>query len=629
MTYTVEPWDQVYLEFKVGPYGLPLDPLAIALDLADTGEGEPLPWMQPRIVREYRATMQTAIAAGSQSTITSTKGERSDLSAGLPWGLGTPTDLNVGGHYQDANPLDSDSAAPWGKSIAKHGETSAPWGKPPAMDSRHRLPWGDALAKDRGDYVGGWVMNPAFRDATPAVGWFSVDLMGDVYDDSAAFRALLNNDTARTIALFGDSDPVTFEAATEVELRFGHVPPRRPSVPHDLSVRITARQANERDANKRIPWGAGQSVWQDYNLPYPVEDNEEPVDPVEPPEIKAVYITMNTLQITDVETGTALDVQDVRISGDIDSLSWKFSGTLYGQGSLALVRPDSLGMKDIHVSLNTHEFVFSVERYSSDERFPTQKFQIEGVSRTQYMAAPFAPTRSYTNSSATTAAQAANAELANTGFSLTWPTGGNADLPDWPLPVGALSYRDKSPAQVIAQIVKAAGGVMIPAKAADSWTIQPRYPVSPWHWESAFPDEIVYIGMVRSRSAQYEPAPAFDGCYVSGVNQGVAVEVQRDGSGGLNPMPDIYEELITDSQPAISRGRNELSATGNKVVETLAVIIPENGAAPGLITPGQLVKVQHDNPAEDYLALCLSTSVSAKRAGAAEIYQNVTLERSA
>ncbi len=237
-------------------------------------------------------------------------------------------------------------------------------------------------------------------------------------------------------------------------------------------------------------------------------------------------------------------------------------------------------MKDIAVTINGHSWTFSIERYTSDERFPTSKFTISGVSRTQYMAAPFAPTRSYTNASATTAAQAANAELQNTGFTLSWPTGADKDLPDWPIPAGALSFQDKPPAQVVAQIVKAAGGVMVPHRNNDAWTIQPRYTVPPWQWDTAQPDQAIYIGMIRSRSAQFEAAQAYDACYVSGVNQGVAVEVQRDGSGGQNPMPDIFDDLITDPQPAISRGRNELAATGNKVVESLSVIIPENGAAP-------------------------------------------------
>jgi len=285
-------------------------------------------------------------------------------------------------------------------------------------------------------------------------------------------------------------------------------------------------------------------------------------------------------------------------------------------------------MKDIDVSINGHAWRFAIERYTSDERFPTMKYQVSGVSRTQYMAAPFAPTRSFTTTSPTTAAQAANAELQNTGFSLAWQISGAGTLPDWILPAGSLSFRDKAPAQVVAQIVKAAGGILVASPDSDSWTVQPRYKAMPWQWDGSH-DAEVYMGQVRTRSAQYEPGQAFNACYVSGTTQGEAVNVRRSGSGGTQPMPDVYDDLITDSQAAISRGKAELAAAGNKVVETLSLVIPEQGAAPGILVPGTLVKITHDNPAMDYTGLVTAIDIGVEGAGGVAIYQSVTLERNA
>ena len=42
-----------------------------------------------------------------------------------------------------------------------------------------------------------------------------------------------------------------------------------------------------------------------------------------------------------------------------------------------------------------------------------------------------------------------------------------------------------------------------------------------------------------------------------------------------------------------------------------------------------MVKVMHDDPLLDYMALVLAVSISVQKAGGAEIYQSVTLERSA
>ena len=627
MSYVVEQWSSVDLNFRGGPYAVSTESLAISLDFAQ-GLVPPLPWTKPSLFAEYLAPIQRAGSAQGATSITITPATPAGGERGLRWIRATDQDLGIRARFEASGQKDSAGVLAWGLAATKQGERAALWRQSGARDREQGLPWGRAFSIDRMGYVSCWVMKTPARDAERGFAWYSVNLTGTVYDDAAERYALLQTDTATTITLAADSGTIEITDPDNVELRFGWVKPARPSVPHDVTYRITARQAEPRDCGQRLPWGAGQSVWHDYNLPYPVEPNPDP-DPVEPPEFKTVYLIMNTLQITDVATGTPLDIQGVTIGLDIDSWAWKFSGTLYGQGSLALVAPGAGGMKDISVTINSHDWVFSIERYTSDERFPTEKFTITGVSRTQYMAAPFAPTRSYTNASATTAAQAATAELQNTGFSLPWPTGNDEDLPDWPIPPGALSFRDKSPAQVVAQIVTAAGGIMVPAMAADNWTVQPRYKVAPWNWETATPDAGIYIGMVRSRSAQYEPAPAFNACYVSGVSQGVAVDVQRAGSGGTAPMPDIYEDLITDSQPAISRGTAELAGAGNKVVETLSVLIPESGAAPGVVLPGMMVKVMHDDPLLDYMALVLAVSISVQKAGGAEIYQSVTLERSA
>lgn len=628
MAYIIEPWNGIALNLSDGPF-TQSNPLAIDLDFLWISY-PPFPWFNPSITVEYLAPMFAASTANSTGHLQQTAAIKADNSQFVLWGNAGATQHSSRIRFHVANTSDCASIAMWTLADIAESQQTMHWGYTATADQQHTVVWGVAQPSDRRDFVSSWVMNTRYRDRIANMDWFSVNLNGFVYDDSTAMLALLNTDAPLAINLDFSGVPNTLGSATKIRLQFGYVKPKRPSVPHDITRHLTARKATPRDTGRLIPWGAGTSVWNNWNLPYPIDTGPPiPPDPVDPPIRKIVYLIMNTLQITDVATGTPLDIQGVNISVDIDSLSWKFSGTVYGQGTLDLVRPDESGMKDIRVVINTHEWVFSIERYTSDEKFPTTKFSISGVSRTQYMAAPFAPVRSYTNSSATTAAQAANAELENTGFALVWPTAGDGDLPDWIIPAGALSYRDKTPAQVVAQIVTTAGGVMIPAMDADTWTIQPRYKTSPWNWDTVAPDAAIYIGMVRSRSARYEPAPAYDSCFVSGVSQGVSVDVQRAGSGGLNPMPDVLDDLITAAAPAISRGRNELAATGNKVVETLSVLIPEQGAAPGVLRPGQIVSVTHDNPDSDYVGLVIANSISVQKAGGAEIYQSVTLERRA
>lgn len=628
MTYIVEPFDGILLDLSNGSYTLP-DPLSIELEFVWISY-PPLPWASPSIAVEYIAPLFAAGVASAASLLSLTAATQADgLHTGL-WGNAKEVSHSARIAFQVANTSDIASKAAWGNANPIASKQTVRWEYSEAADNRRTIAWGNAISQDRGDFVSSWIMKTPYRDQLFSMGWFSVNLGGFVYDDAAALLALLNTDGPLTINLSGLGAPVANENTTKIRLKFGYVKPTRPIVPHDVTKRLTARKATARDGSRAIPWGAGTSVWNNWNLPYPV-DNGPPIppDPIDPPIRKIVYLVMNTLSVIDLETSTPLDIQNVTIGLDIDSISWKFSGTVYGQATLDLIAPGEEGMKDIGVTINSHSWVFSIDGYNSDEKFPAQKFTVSGVSRTQYMAAPYAPVNSYTNNSTLTAIQACEAVLTDTGFTLDWSTGDDGDLPDWSLPVGALSYRDKSPVQVIAQVVSAAGGVMIPAKAVDSWTVQPRYTTPPWQWDTVTPDAAIYIGMVRSRSGRYEPGQAYDACYVSGINQGVAVDVQLTGSGGLIPMPDIFDDLITDSQAAISRGRQELAASGNKVVETLSVMIPEAGAAPGVLLPGMIVSVTHDNPDKNYIALVLSTSINVQRAGGAEIYQSVTLERRA
>lgn len=626
MTYIVEPWDGVDLPFSIAPHSV-IDPLLVELNFERNFD--PLPWLSPSLHAEWRARLQSAVTKQGEFTFPSVTADRADHHSGAVWGQADFTAAPSALLFAAAEKGDAIRAGVWGIAEQKASALTLMWNRTVIADAMNLQSWDQGTAIDLVNYSARWKVS-GIADAARSASWFSVNLAGKVYNDAAAKMALHNTDNALGVVLNFSGDPNRLPSPVAVQFAFGYVPHARPSVPHDISNTITARQANPRDAIDRIPWGLGDSVWLDWNLPYPVDPNLPPgPEPGEIPDIKVVYLTMNTLQIETIIGEIPLDVQDVGISLDIDSLSWQFSGTVYGEASLYLIKPDEGGMKEISVTINGHNWLFMIERYTSDEQFPTKKFGITGITRTQYMAAPFAPTRSYTNSGATTAKQAAESELANTGFTLAWALGGDADLPDWTIPAGALSYRDRSPAQVIGQIVKAAGGVMIPSRNSDAWTIQPRYSTPSWQWNGVSPDVVIYIGMVRSRSATFEPGPSFDACYVSGINQGEAVEVRRQGSGGLSPMPDIYDDLITDAQPAISRGKVELSAAGNKVIETLSVLIPENAAAPGIITPGQIAKIIHDDAEQDYCALVLSTRITVQRAGAAEIYQSVTLERAA
>ncbi|MFB8828354.1 hypothetical protein ACE0DR_01100 [Azotobacter sp. CWF10] len=110
-----------------------------------------------------------------------------------------------------------------------------------------------------------------------------------------------------------------------------------------------------------------------------------------------------------------LEATGLSVGRDIGAFAWQFSAQLLGHTSLNLVRPDSNGPKAVELTINGHIWGFLVERYSSQGRFPAERFTIGGISRTQLLAEPYAPKRSAVNAVAINARQAAADQLTDTG----------------------------------------------------------------------------------------------------------------------------------------------------------------------------------------------------------------------
>ena len=256
------------------------------------------------------------------------------------------------------------------------------------------------------------------------------------------------------------------------------------------------------------------------------------------------------------------------------------------------MQPDKNGPKQIEVNINGWKWVFIIERYSTNRRFGDERYTIYGSSRTQLLAAPYAPQRSKSNSANLNAKQAIAEELSNTGFIATYPDLNDYSTPDWVMPSGSFSYQSQTAMHVVAKIAETAGSVVIPSRDADQLNIQPRYPASPWAWSTATMDRIVPASMVISLSANWRPEQAYNAVYVSGTNAGVAVNVKRAGTNGDNPAPDILEDWLTETQVNTERGRNELAKGGNQSVTTIELPLTDTNTAPGLIEPGMLVEIQ-------------------------------------
>lgn len=397
--------------------------------------------------------------------------------------------------------------------------------------------------------------------------------------------------------------------------------------PLDAMASLTILPARQLNQYLRLLWGKARALdpiptgieYPDYQGPITVI-----VPPPAEPDILETYMIANSVSVVVLPDRVPLDMTGIRISRDIDSFAWTLSAQLFGRTSLNQVRPDAAGPKEVEVTINGHVWVFLVERYSGTGKLADERYTLTGASRTQLLAAPYAPARSQVNNAPINAELAASNELINTSFTLEWDTW-QLGPPDWTLPAGAFSYQAQTPMQVIAALAETAGGVVSPALAGDALTILPRYRAPVWQWSSAIMDRIIPAAIVSDWGSEWQPQPEWNSCYVSGTNYGVSVDVRRTGTAGDNPAPDVFADWMTGTDPARSRGIAELCKGGNQEIVTLNLPLFPEATAPGLVTPAQLCEVR--DVQETWRGLCLSTEITAEGVGASRVKQTLRLER--
>jgi hypothetical protein len=88
----------------------------------------------------------------------------------------------------------------------------------------------------------------------------------------------------------------------------------------------------------------------------------------------------------------------------------------------------------------------------------------------------------------------------------------------------------------------------------------------------------------------------------------------------------VFDDLITGTDAARSRGIAEIAKGGNQEIVTLAIpLFPVGGSAPGLVEPAHLCEVRDIDGT--WRGLCLSTEIAAEGVGASRVTQTLKLER--
>ncbi|WP_313058283.1 hypothetical protein [Stutzerimonas nitrititolerans] len=561
----------------------------------------------------------------------------------IPWDALRPVDRRAAARWRIAGVADRRAtAAPWARVPARDLQRVSRWGVAGVLDApASAQPWGWVPAKDL-SAVGGWdrtiqprdlrlrlIYNPkpARKDVAIAAGHRRVNEFGPRFNAETALQDSLYVPGPNWLVFEFGGRPYFPSTAPSVFFDFRYVPATPAIQPTDMRpAKVRWQSARRLSLSSTLPWGRARQV--DGALTdMPYVDYPGPVKPLpEPPpdpEILDTYMIANTVNLVVLPSRTPIEAKNVRVALDADSFSWSFSADIFTQAALDLVRPDAAGAKTVELDINGWKWVVLVERYSRQLRFPAEAYSINGATRPQLLAAPYAPLRTSLNNAPINAAQAAEAELLNTGFTLNWLA------TDWPLPAGAFSYQSQTAMQVIARLAETVGGVVRPTRDADALEVVPRYPAPPWAWEDVDTpiSRIIPPAMMTELGGEWTPQPAWNACYTSGTSHGVSMLVRRAGTAGDNPTPDVFEDWLTDQPANQARGIHELSKGGN--IEIVSFTIPlfpfadDHGV--GLVLPAQLCRVPESSGA--WVGLCLAVDISAEGTGAVRVKQQIKLER--
>tara|TARA_R110001592_G_scaffold363400_1_gene688133 strand:- start:2327 stop:4234 length:1908 start_codon:yes stop_codon:yes gene_type:complete len=381
------------------------------------------------------------------------------------------------------------------------------------------------------------------------------------------------------------------------------------------------------DSRFRHPWDhkprIGTELEWDYDQEPPLPDK----DPADVPEIKEAYLYMNASSLKKMPEGIPLEFVDLQISLDIDSFSWAMSASILNSASMDQIKPGPSGPVEVEAKVNNKTWRFMIERYTVTSKHPKKSYKVSGSSLTQLLAAPYSAKQSAQIETPTNALQVIQGILENTGFEIDW----DVSLADYTIPAGAWGYENKTPIEVIDELVKAAGGVLIPATALSKLYAAQRYrEAPPWYWpaiDSSSLDFQIADSTIISLSSEWQPSVEYRSVYVSGITQGVAVDVTKNGTDGTPAAPDVYDALNLTTQQCRGRGISILGQSGAQEIVTVELPLPTSGA-PGLVVPGKWGEIQDTNDSDnDWRALVLSTTVSVSRPGASRAMQTIRLER--
>ena len=337
----------------------------------------------------------------------------------------------------------------------------------------------------------------------------------------------------------------------------------------------------------------------------PTIDRKIPIEP----QIRKTYIMQPTINCVRVLDDVKILISSVNYS--VSRSQFSATGSLKFCSRIDFER--ALG-QELKVSINGYDFYVICEQPSTANRFANSSYSASCRGRFALLSAPYARATNYANPTAKTLAGIMSDILVNTGWSL------DNKMIDYPIPTGAFTYTDLTPAAALLSVAKSVGAMLDIDSANKTVSVIPAWPVMPWDTENAICDVILNDSIILEHNTSQTINQTHNAVFVRGEQQGVACKIKRAGTLGDQFASDVVDSLITDNQAARQRGSYELANSGNKQQSTIRTKLL-NDLPP--IRPGMLVGVTYAS--STYKATCdnMDISASISESGAITVSQTI------
>ena len=338
----------------------------------------------------------------------------------------------------------------------------------------------------------------------------------------------------------------------------------------------------------------------------PTIDRKIPIEP----QIRNTYIMQPTINCVRVSDDVKILISSVNYS--VSRSQFSATGSLKFCSRIDFER--ALG-QELKVSINGYDFYVICEQPSTANRFTNSSYGASCRGRFALLSGPYARATNYANPTAKTLAGIMSDILVNTGWSL------DNKMIDYPIPTGAFTYTDLTPAAALLSVAKSVGAMLDIDSANKTVSVIPAWPVMPWDTENAICDVILNDSIILEHNTSQTINQTHNAVFVRGEQQGVACKIKRAGTLGDQFASDVVDSLITDNQAARQRGSYELANSGNKQQSTIRTKLL-NDLPP--IRPGMLVGVTYAS--STYKATCDSMDISANISDSGAITVSQTIK---